>query len=266
MTQLHLGLRPGQGGRARTRSWLRGACRAGRARPRATSRRLSKKQCVRSLPAGTLIRYRSANTGSKTFPRYRTTAAPSITARGDLISRPRPRKRARSVSNSGSPNSGAFEDRVVGRPDVRLIGRAFATRCEERVALRDVFRLNEKLRERLMRRVCRGRREHELQIGRDLDLPVAMAAVGDRQSPNFGVVFRRYDDLQGRRDRPVRANEFRAVLGKGDLVGLRLDPARLKSRRPDCAAPDIPQEDVAPVSSRVTSSRQRVTARSRQRL
>ena len=77
----------------------------------------------------------------------------------------------------------------MSRPYVGLFGRALAARRKERMAFRDVFCLHEELRERLVGGVCGRRRKHELQIGCHLDLPVAMSAIGDRQAPNFGVVF-----------------------------------------------------------------------------
>src|ERR1700685_1747372 len=122
---------------------------------------------------------------------------------------------------------------MMSRPDIRLLGRALSTRSQERSFLGDAFRLYEELRERVMRRVCGGRREHEFQIGRDFYLSVAITAIGDGQTPDFDIVLGRYHYLHGGRDRRVVANEFRAVLHEGNLVGLRLDAARLKPRRPD---------------------------------
>jgi len=86
-----------------------------------------------------------------------------------------------------------------------------------------------------------------------------MARIGDRQVPDFDVVLRRYHDLQDGRDRGVGTDDFRAILGKGDLIGVRLDAARLIGRRPDGAARDIPQVDIAAGVVARGVFRQRVT-------
>ena len=87
-----------------------------------------------------------------------------------------------------------------------------------------------------MRRVGRGRREHELGVRGDLDLARPRAEVRERDAADLGVVLGRDDDLERRRDAAVAPVELGAVLGEDDLVASRLDAARLVARRPDLAA------------------------------
>ncbi len=133
---------------------------------------------------------------------------------------------------------------MLGRPNVGFVGCALAARREQRVQFGDILGLHEELQKGLMCRVGRRRSEHQFRIGGDLDLPVPMTGVRDRQTPYFGVILGRYDYLQRRRDRGVGANEFRAILGKGDLIGFRLDSDRLITRRPEGLALNVSQEDV----------------------
>ena len=57
---------------------------------------------------------------------------------------------------------------------------------------------------------------------------------------------------------PSRARELGAILGERHLVGVRLDAAGLVAGRPDLAAVDVAQEDVAARSRR--GSRPRASA------
>ncbi len=96
-----------------------------------------------------------------------------------------------------------------------------------------------------MRRVgCEGC-ERQLGIGGDLDVAHAVAAVRDRYAADLGVILRRNDDLQGRHDHCIMANEFRAILGEGRLVAVGLDAARLIGRGPHGAALGVAQEKIA---------------------
>jgi hypothetical protein len=133
---------------------------------------------------------------------------------------------------------------MLGRPNVGFVGCALPARREERVQFGDILRLHEELQKGLMCRVDRRRGEHQFRIGRDLDLPVPMAGIRNRQAPYFGIILGRYDYLQGRRDRGIGANEFRAILGKGHLIGLRLDSGRLITRRPESLALNVSQVDI----------------------
>ena len=139
----------------------------------------------------------------------------------------------------------AFNDCMMGRPDLRLGGRAPPPGCQDGALLGDIFGLHEELRERRMRRVGCGERERQLAIGRDLDVAHAVAAIRDRYATNLGVILRRNDDLQGRRDHCITAYEFRTILGEGHLVAVGLDAARLIARGPHGAAFDVAQEEIA---------------------
>jgi hypothetical protein len=59
------------------------------------------------------------------------------------------------------------------------------------------------------------------------------------------VVFGRDEHLQYGGDRAVAARELRAVLGERYFVGVGFDAARLVRGRPDGAADDVAQENVA---------------------
>src|SRR5438874_11002183 len=121
--------------------------------------------------------------------------------------------------------------------------------CQDGALLGDIFGLHEELRERRMRRVGCGERERQLAIGRDLDVAHAVAAIRDRYATNLGVILRRNDDLQGRRDHCITAYEFRTILGEGHLVAVGLDAARLIARGPHGAALDVAQEEIAAARS-----------------
>ena len=133
------------------------------------------------------------------------------------------------------------------RPDLRFARRSLAAGRQQRVALVDVLGLHEQLREGLVSGIGRRRREHQLEVGGYLELAVSMTGIGDRQAADLGVVLGGHDDLQRRRDRPVRADEFRPILGERDLIGLGLDAARLIAGRPYGAAHHVAQEEVASV-------------------
>ena len=85
-------------------------------------------------------------------------------------SRPRPRKRARSVSNCTSPDGLAFDDGEMRRPDLRVAGRAPPPRGQQRADIGDELRLHEQLGEGRMRGVGRVRRQHDFGVRGQLDL------------------------------------------------------------------------------------------------
>ena len=128
------------------RSWLRDACRADRARRRAATPPPVPKAIRAVVPAGTTIRWRSANTGSRTVPAVLDRRRPSTTASGALTSRPRPRKRARSVPNSSLARAQRLRyDGMLSRPNVGFVGGALSAHRERRVQLGDILRLHEEL-------------------------------------------------------------------------------------------------------------------------
>ena len=73
-----------------------------------------------------------------------------------------------------------------------------------------------------MRHVGGAGREHDLRVAGQLDVPRALAVIGDRHAPQLGIVFRRHDDLGAGLDVVVEAAEHRAIGGKGHLVFVRL--------------------------------------------
>ena len=70
-------------------------------------------------------------------------------------------------------------------------------------------------------------------------------ALAMRDAPDLGVVLGRHDDLERGGERAVAPHELRAILGEHDVVAVGPRAARLVGRRPDLAALDIAQEDVA---------------------
>ena len=125
--------RPGSP-RARRR-WRRDACRPGRAPRRATPRPRPEGRRTRRARRDAHAAAQ-AKIGSSTVPAVFERGRPSSTATGSRISRPRPRKRARSVSNSAVADDLAFHHRKMRRPDFRLVWRAAPARGQERAELR----------------------------------------------------------------------------------------------------------------------------------
>ena len=98
VAQLDLRLRPGQA-RRRARTWPGpGTCRPARGRPPASRRRPSPGARARSLPGARRTRRRRLKTGSSTVPAVLESGRRSSIEIGSRTLRPRPRKRARSVS------------------------------------------------------------------------------------------------------------------------------------------------------------------------
>ena len=69
-----------------------------------------------------------------------------------------------------------------------------------------------------MRVIVGVRRQHDLGIGGQLDLPNLVSQIGNRDAANFRVVFRRNRHFQGRRDGAVAPDDFGAALGESDVV------------------------------------------------
>jgi hypothetical protein len=91
-----------------------------------------------------------------------------------------------------------------------------------------------------------GRRcKHELCIRGDIDVPVPIAGVGDRDTAHLRIVFGRHQHLQHRRNRGIDAHKLRAILREGYLVPIGFDAARLVAGGPHYAAVDVTQKKVA---------------------
>ena len=160
----------------------------------------------------------------------------------------------------------AFDDGEMCRPGLGLLRRAAPPRREDDADFGDVFRLHEELGKRRVRVIGDRRRQHDLGVGRQLEGPDTTAHVGDAYPANLRVVLGRDDDVQRRRYVAVTADELRASFAERDLVIVRLDTARLVTGRPGLAAVHVTHETYEPQVSQVTSGRQRVIARSPQRL
>ena len=139
------------------------------------------------------------------------------------------------------PGGVALDDGEMRGPDARLLGRAPATRREQRADRRQVFGLHEELGERRMRLVGGARRQHELRIGSDLDRAHAIAHVRERDATDLGIALGRHDHVERRRQVAVATHELGPVLAERHLVGVRFDARRLIPSRPDLAAVQIAQ-------------------------
>ena len=79
-------------------------------------------------------------------------------------------------------------------------------------------------------RVCRIvglPRQRKLGVRCYFNITRAAAVIGDRDTADLAVIFRRHGNFQSRCDRAVCACDFRPVLGKYDLVAVGLGYARL---------------------------------------
>ena len=251
MVQLHLRLGPGQRRRALEGVGVVVLVDQVEQRSRATARPASRTRCApcrrpesaRGGAGEDRIEHGADGVGQR--------PAVDHGDRRRAMSRPRPRKRARSVSYSSSPTRLALDDGEMRGPDLGLAGRrggGASPGCAPTSAT--ILGLHEQLGEGRMRRVGARRRQHDLGVGGQLDLARRARRIGDRDAADLGVVLRRDDDLERRRDRAVAPDELGAILGERHLVAVRLDAARLVARRPDLAALDVAQEDVACPSRR----------------
>ena len=92
---------------------------------------------------GTRTRRRRLTTGSSTAPTVLVSGVRATIAIGVRTSRPRPIKRARSVSNWISPTTLAFDDGKMRDPDLGLAGRARPPRRQDGADIGDEFRFDE---------------------------------------------------------------------------------------------------------------------------
>ena len=142
----------------------------------------------------------------------------------------------------------AFDDGKMCRPDFGLGRRATPPRRQDGADLGEILSLHEKFGKDRVRRVGGGRRQHQLCVGGELDVPGLAARIRDRYAADFGVVLWRDDNVEGRGDRSVAPGELGAILGERDFVTVRFDAARLIARGPQLAALHVAQEHVgAPV-------------------
>ncbi len=118
----------------------------------------------------------------------------------------------------------------VTHPWRLLVEGAGPARAEDRLPLANDLGLNKEIAERRMQRV-RGRGcEHDFRVTRDLDRSAGPRAVGDADSTQFDVIFRRHHDLGMRLDIVVAAAKLSPSLRKNDFVVLRWLQRRLIGR------------------------------------
>src|SRR5215813_3417616 len=108
------------------------------------------------------------------------------------------------------------------------------------------FGFDEEIEESRVRRISARRSQNYFSVTGQFDFAGPVSVVGNRYLADFGILFRRYDDLRVGHDAAVGAPKVGLVFGKGDLVRLRCAAYRLLSGRPDRAAVNITQVNKGP--------------------
>ncbi len=116
------------------------------------------------------------------------------------------------------PHDRALDGHVMGRPDFRLGAGAPPPGRQQHAQIGRELGLDEQLRECGMSRIGRRRRQRELAVRGDIEIDCAVARIRNRHASDLGVVLRGYDDLEGRDDCRVDADEFRPVLAECDFI------------------------------------------------
>ena len=168
-----------------------------------------------------------------------------MTETGERTDRPRPRKRARSVSYWMTPPVSSSTAATWAAQIGCSSAGPWAAGRQEGADLGDELGLHEQVLEGRVRDVGRLRREGDLRVRRQLDLASVRAEVGQRHAADLRVVLRRHDDGQAGRDRAVATGELGVILRVGDLVAVRLRAAGLVARRPHRAGVHVAQEEIA---------------------
>ncbi len=132
----------------------------------------------------------------------------------------------------------------MGCPHLLLAGRPRAACRQQRTDVRDEFGLDEEIRESGVGSIGGRRGEDDFRVRGELDVARASAEVRERDSPHFRIILRGDDDFERGRDRAIPPDDLDALFGVLDLIGARLDTARLVTGRPDLAAVYIAYEDV----------------------
>ena len=133
----------------------------------------------------------------------------------------------------------ALDGDDVGRPDGGSSADRGAAGRQERPELRHELGLDEEVGERRVRGVGGRRRQHELGVGRQLELARLRAEVRDRDAADLGVVLRRDHDLERGRDG--------AVAPMRTPRGPRRTSTRRRPARPRWAG--SPADQTAPLST-----------------
>ncbi len=168
-----------------------------------------------------------------------------MTETGERTDRPRPRKRARSVSYWIDAAGLLLDRRDMRGPDRLLVAGSWTAGRQEGADIRDELGLHEQVLEGRVSDVGRLRREDDLGVRGQLDLTTARAEIRQRYAADLRVVLRRHDDGQAGRDRAVATGELGVILRVGDLVAVGFRAAGLVTRRPHGAAVDVAQEEIA---------------------
>ncbi len=191
------------------------------------------------------------------------TARSPSSAAGRLVSRPRPMKRARSVSHSTGPCDRPSRLRTCIAHDRRVLRIARAPMAEQRGAVGEVLGFEKQLAERRMRQIIGRRRQHDLRVAGDVDLANSRALVDDRHAPHFDVVFRRDGDVELRGDLVVVPAERRPLRPELDDVVVRFRGRRMIGGRPHGAASHVAQVDE--LTARIPRRRRGATSSRRAR-
>ena len=131
----------------------------------------------------------------------------------------------------------------MGEPDLGLDCRTRSPCGQQGPELGDELRFYEQVRECGVGLVRALRSQHDLGIGRDIDLTVIVLEIGHRQPAKLGVVLGGNHDLQGDRKGAMPLHDLGPVFGIHDFVGFRFGSAGLESSGPDVTGLRVPQEE-----------------------
>ena len=157
MAQAALGVRRAPARTCAPRRWDRGTSARAPRRSRDPRPCRSRSRAARWRPAASRIRWRRLTIGSSTMPVVPESARPS-SADGIAGLRPRPRKRARSVSHSSGPCGRPSRLSAWNAQAAGLVGIARPPMAQQRGAVRQVLGLDEQLAERRMGEIVDRRR------------------------------------------------------------------------------------------------------------
>ena len=151
--------------------------------------------------------------GSSTVPTVFESGRPLLMAIGERTPLPRPRKRARSVSNCRSPTASPSTTarcaaQISGSSGDRVFGASPAAR-----RARHEFRLDEQLGKCRMRRIVGSRaprRPRNRKSARSRAYAAPRLEIDTRRTS--AVVLRRHDDIESRREGSVAPHDFGAIL------------------------------------------------------
>ena len=135
-------------------------------------------------------------------------------------------------------------DAQMRRPKCGFRRRPLSPRREYRAAVLEVFGLDEHLCKGRMSDICSLRPQSEFVVGCDLDVARPPSCIGYGYAAHLGVVLSRDKHLERCRQSAVSSRDLDAVLVEIDGILIGLSPRRLKTGRPDGAAPYVPKKDI----------------------